>query len=105
MLLRLRNQNRRRQTDWSVSGMSAAAECAELRVLLSATPIDGTGNNLQNSEWGSVGEDLLRLANAEYADAISAVGGEGRPSARLISNFPATDCLRPEMSERTKTSN
>lgn len=86
MPFRSRNPNRRRQTSWSASGMSIAAECAELRVLLSAAPIDGTGNNLQNPEWGSAGEDLLRLANAEYADAISTVGGEDRPSARLISN-------------------
>lgn len=68
------------------AGMSAAAESAEERVLLSAGAIDGTGNNLENPEWGSVGEDLLRLANAQYADAISSVSGEDRPSARLISN-------------------
>ena len=66
--------------------MSTAAECSEERVLLSAAAIDGTENNLQNPEWGSTEEAFLRLAEAEYADAISAVGGEDRPSARLISN-------------------
>ncbi len=77
---------RRRVTGQSRSAMSTAAECAEERVLLSAAAIDGTGNNLQHPEWGSTAEDLLRLAKAEYADAVSAVGGVDRPSARVISN-------------------
>ena len=76
---------RNRSESWR-AGMSAAAELAEERVLLSAGAIDGTGNNVENPAWGSVGEDLLRLAKAQYADAISSVGGEDRPSARLISN-------------------
>lgn len=76
---------RNRSGSWR-AGMSAAAELAEERVLLSAGAIDGTGNNPENPEWGSAGEDLLRLANAQYADAISSVSGEDRPSARLISN-------------------
>ena len=81
-----RNHRRRNSTTKSSSAMCIAAESVEERILLSAAPIDGVGNNLQNPEWGSTGEDLLRLAKAEYADAISAVGGEDRPSARLISN-------------------
>jgi peroxidase len=68
------------------SALSPVAEVAEERTLLSAGAIDGTGNNLLNPEWGSTGEDFLRLANADYADAIYAIGGEDRPSARLISN-------------------
>lgn len=67
------------------SGMADSAEIAEARILLAAA-IDGTGNNLANPEWGSAGENLIRLATAEYADAISEVGGEDRPSAREISN-------------------
>src|SRR5262245_6512739 len=65
------------------------------RQLLSATPtlasalnrsIDGTGNNLVNSSWGSAGIDLLRKAAAAYADGFSKPAGEDRPSAREISN-------------------
>lgn len=48
--------------------------------------IDGTGNNLANPTWGSVGVALLRLAPAQYGDGISTPGGTHRPSARLISN-------------------
>ncbi len=83
---RPRRDARRRSAGMAMSKMSTAAECSEERVLLSAAAIDGTGNNLQNPEWGSTEETFLRLAEAEYADAISAVGGEDRPSARLISN-------------------
>ncbi len=48
--------------------------------------IDGTGNNLQNTDWGSTGEQLLRVTTAEYSDGISAAAGEDRPSAREVSN-------------------
>jgi len=81
-----KKQTRRNCSGSWRAGMSAAAELAEERVLLSAGAIDGTGNNVENPEWGSIGENLLRLANAQYADAISSVSGEDRPSARLISN-------------------
>jgi hypothetical protein len=46
---------------------------------------DGTGNNLANPEWGSTDEQLIRIAEADYADGISAPAGEDRPSAREIS--------------------
>ncbi|HEX4794131.1 MAG TPA: peroxidase family protein [Humisphaera sp.] len=49
--------------------------------------IDGTGNNLAHSTWGSANTDLLRKAVAAYADGISAPGGTSRPSARVISNL------------------
>ena len=48
--------------------------------------IDGSGNNDANPEWGSAGEQLLRLTTIEYADATSSLAGEDRPSAREISN-------------------
>ena len=51
--------------------------------------IDGTGNNLENPEWGSTDEQLLRLTTVEYADGISQPGGDDRPSAREISNAVA----------------
>lgn len=57
---------------------------------------DGTGNNLANPEWGSTNEVLLRVAEADYADGVSAPAGADRPSARKISNAlvaqdPATE--------------
>jgi len=41
--------------------------------------------------WGSVGQDLLRTAPAQYADGVSALGGANRPSPRLISDVLVTD--------------
>ncbi len=48
--------------------------------------IDGTGNNLGDTELGSTDEQLLRVAPADYADEVSDPAGLDRPSARLISN-------------------
>lgn len=63
-------------------------EALEARSMPSAVvpSIDGTGNNLDHPEWGSVGADLLRYAPAAYADGISTPAGADRPSARAISN-------------------
>lgn len=47
--------------------------------------IDGTGNNLAHTEWGSTLEQLLRLAPAAYTDGVTPTGAS-RPSARVISN-------------------
>ncbi|QDS99636.1 peroxidase family protein [Adhaeretor mobilis] len=51
--------------------------------------IDGTGNNLENPELGSAGTQLLRTAESDYADGISELAGEDRPSAREVSNVIA----------------
>src|SRR4051812_21496704 len=48
--------------------------------------IDGTGNNLVHTSWGSTNTDLLRIAAAAYADGISTPAGADRPGARAISN-------------------
>ncbi len=81
-------------------------ESLEIRRMMSGNPllsirsVDGTGNNLANSGWGSVGVDLLRKAAAAYADGISApvtsldpAGSPSRPSARDISNAVSTNTL------------
>lgn len=51
--------------------------------------VDGSGNNLDNPELGSTGTQLIRLAEADYADGQSTPAGEDRPSAREISNVIA----------------
>ena len=48
--------------------------------------IDGSGNNLTETGWGSAGTDFLRLAPSDYGDGISTPAGGDRPSAREISN-------------------
>ncbi|AXN41062.1 peroxidase family protein [Peribacillus butanolivorans] len=47
---------------------------------------DGTANNLQHPQWGSVGETFYRLTSFAYDDGVSAPSGVNRPNARLISN-------------------
>src|SRR5947207_12591111 len=74
-------------------------ELLEERNLLSGSPfysIDGTGNNLAHPEWGSVGQDLLRVGPAQYGDGISSLAGADRPSARLVSTTIATDATDGE---------
>src|SRR5215218_6745103 len=72
----------------AATASSTGVEPLEIRRLMAAgvPSIDGTGNNLANSDWGSAGAALLREAPAAYADGASAPSGEDRPSAREISN-------------------
>jgi len=49
--------------------------------------IDGSGNNLINTEIGATYTQLLRFVNSDYADGISELAGSGRPGAREISNI------------------
>jgi len=67
-------------------------ENLEIRRMMSADvrSIDGTGNNLAHIDWGSTGEQLIRLAPAAYGDGKSTPAGATRPSARAISNAVAT---------------
>jgi hypothetical protein len=72
----------------------AVVETLECRQLMSATATavrsyDGTGNNLAHPDWGSTGEQLLRLAAAAYGDGVSSMAGDSRPSARVVSNTVA----------------
>jgi peroxidase len=48
--------------------------------------IDGTGNNLTNTELGSTGEQLLREAPAGYGNGVDSLAGADRPSPRVISD-------------------
>ena len=49
-------------------------------------PIDGVGNNETHPEWGSAGQQLLRLTPAAYADGAAAPAGKFRANPREISN-------------------
>jgi hypothetical protein len=81
-----RSSNRRKKCRLGV-------ETLEARCLLDAGiySITGVGNNLANPNWGSVGQDLLRVAPAAYSDGISSLAGQNRPSPRLISDVLVTD--------------
>lgn len=53
---------------------------------LETRTIDGAGNNLANPTWGSAETTVLRLASIAYTDGLDSPAGEGRPSAREVSN-------------------
>lgn len=64
-------------------------EPLEERALLAVgvRSITGDGNNLLHPDWGSTGEQLLRIAPAAYGDGASTPAGDDRPGAREISNL------------------
>ena len=47
---------------------------------------DGTGNNLQNFEYGSAGSPLLDIAVLDYGNGYSTPSGSDRPNPRTVSN-------------------
>ncbi len=61
---------------------------------------DGTGNNPFHTQWGSTGEELLRMSAAEYGDGISTLAGADRPSPRVISNAIAAQDPTTPLSDR-----
>lgn len=48
--------------------------------------IDGSNNNLNHPEWGSVDAPLVQFTSVGFADQIAMPGGEGRPNPRAVSN-------------------
>lgn len=52
----------------------------------SVRTIDGSSNNLKDTEMGAAFTELRRLVNPDYSDGVSTLAGENRPSARAVSN-------------------
>lgn len=54
---------------------------------------DGSGNNLDNPEYGASLQAVKVLTSLQYSDGINSPGGINRPNARIISNemFAAVD--------------
>lgn len=48
--------------------------------------IDGSSNNLQNTDWGASGTQLRSITTNSFEDGISIPGGSTRPNPRIISN-------------------
>ncbi|NNM22851.1 MAG: T9SS type A sorting domain-containing protein [Flavobacteriaceae bacterium] len=48
---------------------------------------DGTGNNLNNPEWGSALTHFRNYATNGFADGISEPGGQDRENPRVVSNI------------------
>jgi len=58
--------------------------------------LDGSGNNTAHPDWGRARTSLLRRTPVAYADGVEAPAGDGRESARAISNaVAAADRPRP----------
>ena len=54
-------------------------------VIADVRPVDGAGSNEENEDWGATGQELFRLAEANYEDGVGQPV-EGLPNAREISN-------------------
>ena len=48
--------------------------------------IDGSGNNIDQADWGAAETPLLRLTPSAYSDGLSTMSGTERPGARAVSN-------------------
>lgn len=57
-----------------------------LVVIAAVRPIDGAGSHHHHPDWGAAGQQLLRLAPADFADGIGAMEGPDLPAPREISN-------------------
>ena len=62
-------------------------ETRNLMAVDTFAPIDGYGNNLENPEAGTVGEQFTRLAPAAYEDGLSEPARSDQMNARDISNL------------------
>src|SRR5262249_30052952 len=93
----LRTQHRKKQRPSTAGGgkrrrrFRLNMELLEERCVLDAGfySITGVGNNLAHPNWGSVGQDLLRVAPAAYGGdgSGSVMGGQNRLSPREISDI------------------
>ena len=82
-------------------GFIAIAPTASAAVSFQVESLDGSGNNVNNPNWGKAGLPYLRVGTAHYADGISTpVSG---PNARFISNRIINDSNQDNFSERRLT--
>ena len=74
----------------SIASLISITELAEASAFgLEFRIIDGSGNNIANSQWGQAGQPLERLLQNGYDDGLSTPRGgtPSLPSARVVSNF------------------
>ncbi|MEM9480676.1 MAG: peroxidase family protein [Verrucomicrobiota bacterium] len=64
------------------------ADLEEIRINLNrdVRSIDGSGNNIQNPDWGAAGHPFRRAMTAQYENGTDSPAGSNRPSAREVSN-------------------
>lgn len=75
----------------SIASLIWVSELAESSAFgLEFRTIDGSGNNIANSQWGQAGQPLERFLQNGYDDGLSTPRGgtpSSLPSARVVSNF------------------
>lgn len=87
-----RRLNRKRRTEqlekreMLAADIFGAIEALDELPVIEVASYDGTGNNLENDEWGAADTELLRLSTVDYADGLSEPSGEYLPSSREVSN-------------------
>lgn len=64
-------------------------ESRQLLAVDAFAPINGVGNNVDNPDWGTAGEQFIRLSPAAYADGIGTPARTDEMNAREISNLIA----------------
>ena len=69
-----------------ICSISASTMVAQEVDITKYRTIDGTHNNVENSTWGSAGENLQFLIPPSYPDGMSAPVGMERPNPRHLSN-------------------
>lgn len=67
-------------------GTSTTEQGPPIAIPAEARTVNGSGNNLENPEWGAAEVTFIRLFPNDYADRSSEPNLEGRPSARAVSN-------------------
>jgi hypothetical protein len=80
-------QQRARRIQWT--HRKPVLEPLKNRTLLAVdgfAPIDGVGNNIDNPEWGTPGEQLIRIAPSAYEDGLSEPARADQTNPREISN-------------------
>ncbi len=91
------------RTRRSNAGLERLEERRLFSVAAAYYPLNGVGNNLDHTKWGSADVDLLRKAGTAYGDGISSMAGAGRPGARTLSNVLGSQLVDPEPNSRNMT--
>ena len=86
------NTLRNRRGEEQIDGREQRADAASL--VQSERSIDGSGNNVENTDWGAAGATQIRLGDADYVDGIGEID-DSLPNPRAISNalFEQTESI------------
>jgi hypothetical protein len=84
-----------------ITGSATAQTTDPNQLPFEVQSLDGSGNNQANPDWGIVGNDYSRVADARYADGIGEL--VDRPNSRYVTNRVFNDSHQNLFSERNVT--